>query len=328
MALSGVLKPNFLTRLLSKVLFTSSLLFIILPSLADEILSPVAHLERIIDAGNKQNFTAVFNYNREGYSLERYVYQQVSDDGRKEWIRESSDEKQGFLRINGLLKCVTKGFKNKFKANTIFQSLHKEDIPNLIQDYTITLASDELIVDGRPAQELVFTAKDEYRYNFKIAFDKETSFPLRFLFLNNQNQILESGQFNQFKPVAKSEEVIAEPFKNCRIVKHKTETDKQSIWVAGWLPSGFSLFKVIHGNDNNQNDHLVYSDGLVFFSVFIEPLNDPRMNEMQKQFGATAVISRKLTLPNSTKQFMVTVVGEIPLSAAERIAFSITNDQL
>ena len=46
------------------------------------------------------------------------------------------------------------------------------------------------------------------------------------------------------------------------------------------------------------------------------------MSNLERYFGATVVISRQIDLPDNKKYF-VTVVGEIPLSTAERIALSL-----
>ncbi len=64
----------------------------------------------------------------------------------------------------------------------------------------------------------------------------------------------------------------------------------------------------------------MYDDGLARFSVFLEPLNGANITDTRTQLGPTVAVSRRLTTPAG--EIMVTVVGEIPIGTAERIALS------
>ncbi|MFD1259586.1 MucB/RseB C-terminal domain-containing protein [Entomomonas asaccharolytica] len=278
------------------------------------------YLEHIIDAETSQSFKGVFSYNRPSYNVEIYIHQQVSEDGQvTQWVKKV-DSNEGFLRLNGQVKCVTKGYKSRFRVN-ILQSITKSEIDNLLEDYTVTVSPADLMIGGRVAHELIFRAKEGDRYIYKLAFDKQTSFPLQFVFLDTNNNILESGQFSQFTPFPR-EDITATPLDDCVNVTYKELKDNKSPWIIGWKPKGFGLERAI-SKANSKDDHFVYSDGLVTFSVFIEPVTDPRMAEIERHFGAMIVVSRKVTVKRDNKQYLITVVGEIPLSTAERIALSV-----
>lgn len=312
------LKPSTSTWL-SKVVLVIGLLITFDVSAEQPTLDAKAYLSNIIDAQQSQSFTGVFNYGRPGYQVEHYVYQQITKDGKaKEWIRLSSKD-EGFVLVDRQVVCVTKGYKSKFRPNTILQSLVKADIDNLLQDYNVTLLPQEIKVGNRTAQQLLFTSRDGYRYTYKMAFDKATFFPLEYIFLDSKNQILESGQFSQFNPVA-NDKVMAKPFTGCMKINRVEPKVNKSDWSVTWKPVGFDLVHVVV-NKQTKDEQLVYSDGLVFFSIFIEQLTDPRMSDIERHFGATAVVSRKINL-SSHEKYLITVVGEIPFSTAERIALS------
>jgi sigma-E factor negative regulatory protein RseB len=55
-------------------------------------------------------------------------------------------------------------------------------------------------------------------------------------------------------------------------------------------------------------------------AVFLEPLNGEVVTDTRTQLGPTVAVSRRLTTPDG--EMMVTVVGEIPIGTAERIALS------
>lgn len=311
-------KPSSSTWL-TKVVLVIGLLITCNVFAEQQSLDAKTYLSNIIDAQQSQSFTGVFNYGRPGYQVEHYVYQQVTKDGKaKEWIRLGNQD-EGFVLVDRQVVCVTKGYKSKFRPNTILQSLAKEDIDNLLQDYHVTLSPQEIKVGNRIAQQLIFTSKDGYRYTYKMAFDKATFFPLEYIFLDSKNQILESGQFSQFNPVA-NDQVMAKPFAGCMKIHRVEPKVNKSDWSVTWKPVGFDLERIVV-NKQTQDEQLVYSDGLVFFSIFIEHLTDPRMSDIERHFGATAVVSRKVNLPNNEK-YLITVVGEIPFSTAERIALS------
>ncbi|MNN72814.1 Sigma factor AlgU regulatory protein MucB precursor [compost metagenome] len=65
---------------------------------------------------------------------------------------------------------------------------------------------------------------------------------------------------------------------------------------------------------------LMYDDGLARFSVFLESLDGESATDTRAQLGPTVAVSRHLTTPKG--EMMVTVVGEIPIGTAERIALS------
>ena len=66
---------------------------------------------------------------------------------------------------------------------------------------------------------------------------------------------------------------------------------------------------------------LMCDDGLARFSVFLEPLNGATVTETRTQLGPTVAVSRRVNTLEG--EVMVTVVGEIPIGTAERIALSV-----
>ena len=69
----------------------------------------------------------------------------------------------------------------------------------------------------------------------------------------------------------------------------------------------------------------MYEDGLARFSVFLEPISDVSVSETRTQLGPTVAVSRRLNTVEG--EMMVTVVGEIPIGTAERIALSVRGDK-
>jgi sigma-E factor negative regulatory protein RseB len=93
------------------------------------------------------------------------------------------------------------------------------------------------------------------------------------------------------------------------------------------LPPGFELTSSTARKDPEtkaQVNSLMYDDGLARFSVFLEPLSGSGVTDTRTQLGPTVAVSRRLSTPQG--EMMVTVVGEIPIGTAERIALSMRTD--
>ena len=90
----------------------------------------------------------------------------------------------------------------------------------------------------------------------------------------------------------------------------------------GWLPAGFRMTDESYGRippGADAVDHRVYSDGLASLSIFIEPAFDAGDRiEGPSSVGAVNAYSRIID------EYQLSVVGEVPGIAVERVAASIT----
>ena len=86
-----------------------------------------------------------------------------------------------------------------------------------------------------------------------------------------------------------------------------------SAWRAGWLPAGFKLIGT-PAHPNGQT-HLLYSDGLAYVSVYIEPLREnARPMAGTERRGAVNLYAQ----PAHDQQ--VVVIGDVPAATVEHIA--------
>ena len=160
--------------------------------------------------------------------------------------------------------------------------------------------------------------------------------PLKTLLLNEQGQLLERLQFVQFQegsdllPVDTELELIV-PSAKCATATQPTATAKVDVdvdWAVAWLPDGFTLVKSQYRQSPDSGNFVLsrmYSDGLASFSVFFESIDNLDIDGSRRQLGPTAVVSRKVE--QGVDALMVTVVGEIPIATAERIALSAEVEQ-
>ena len=89
-------------------------------------------------------------------------------------------------------------------------------------------------------------------------------------------------------------------------------------WRLGWVPPGFAFAG--QRKVRNQIDMMMYTDGLTTFSVFIE-LAAGVTPEGVASRGATLAVMDSLS--HQGARYRVTVVGEIPVVTAQKIAQNI-----
>ena len=94
-----------------------------------------------------------------------------------------------------------------------------------------------------------------------------------------------------------------------------------SNWKIAWLPAGFELIKSDRHNldlNNELTDYYLFSDGFIEVSVFIQrPLPGERLSGALTS-GATTVYV------HNGGNFDVSVVGNIPIKTAKKIAESVS----
>jgi len=187
-------------------------------------------------------------------------------------------------------------------------------------------------VAGRPAVVVTLTPRDQHRYGIELHLDSETGLPLKSLLLSEKGQLLERFQFTELDTKELPNDQALQPSGDCKPVdavkaKAADAQKTQVAWRSDWLPPGFALSSAAARKDpqsKNLVTSLMYDDGLARFSVFIEPVSGAAVTDIRTQLGPTVAVSRRLTTPKGDA--MVTVVGEIPIGTAERIALSMRND--
>ena len=96
--------------------------------------------------------------------------------------------------------------------------------------------------------------------------------------------------------------------------------------MAGWLPPGFRFaaadIRRVPSSLRAVNT-LMYTDGLAAFSLFIEGMPESGAAEMVSRNGATVAVTHLISGAEN-EPHLVTLVGEIPVPTAQRIARSVT----
>jgi sigma-E factor negative regulatory protein RseB len=296
-----------------------------LPAHADDAQD---RLNRLALAEQQQSYTGTFVYERNGSFSTHRIWQRVADGKVREHLIQLDGSPQEVLRVNGATQCVS-GVLEDGVSNIPDSPARAFNASRLSSWYDIKTAGTSRVA-GRSAVVVTLTPRDQHRYGIELHLDSESGLPLKSLLLSDKGQLLERFQFTDFSTSQAPTEQMLLPSADCKAVQTvKAKTDvKQNIgWRSEWLPPGFDLISSASRNDPDTKSRvtsLMYDDGLARFSVFVEPVNGAAVTDIRTQLGPTVAVSRKVTTPKG--EAMVTVVGEIPIGTAERIALSMRDD--
>lgn len=290
-----------------------------LPVAADE---GAALLQRLADAERTQSFQGTFVYERNGSFSTHSVWHRVGEGGAlRKRLLQLDGSAQEVLRVDGQVQCASGALADQLIDSQLWPT-RALDAEQLGEWYELRVLGKSRVA-GRAASVLALVPRDQHRYGVELHLDQQTGLPLKSLLVSDKGQLLERLQFTQLQTDTPADSSL-EPGAGCRPVRlQPMQVKAVEAWHSDWLPPGFSLNSVTQRRSPASNEPVacqVYGDGLVRFSVFMEPLRGATVEDVRTQLGPTVVVSRRLKADDG--DVMVTVVGEIPLGTAERVALS------
>ncbi|PKH24054.1 MucB/RseB C-terminal domain-containing protein [Pseudomonas fluorescens] len=298
-----------------------------LPAHADEAQDWLTRLGR---AEQQQSFQGTFIYERNGSFSTHDIWHLVQNGQVRERLLQLDGSAQEVVRVDGHAQCVS-GTLVAGVGNTRDGSSRSLNPQKLNQFYELAVIGKSRVA-GRNAVIVSITPRDHYRHGFELHLDRETGLPLKSLLLSEQGQLLERFQFVRLNTSVAPTDRDLQPSSECTpvaIVHGKAaRTPASNAWHLDWLPPGFELT----GNTSRKDpqtqatlDSLMYDDGLARFSVFLESTDGASVSQTRTQLGPTVAVSRHLNTVDG--EVMVTVVGEIPIGTAERVALSVRGEK-
>ncbi len=201
----------------------------------------------------------------------------------------------------------------------------QQNISGLEVFYDIRVLGQERVA-GRRAMVLQVAPRDQFRYGHIFSIDRDTGLLLKSLLFDENQRVLEQFQFVELELTenpevfsADTNTVIVRRVDGDRLAGCEAGDRVPATWALQWLPEGFTFVgqRRVRGNV----DMLMYTDGLSAFSVFLDPIVGQLVIEGHAQRGATRFHMEGIKAGADTYQ--MTIVGEIPLTVAERMAQSI-----
>jgi sigma-E factor negative regulatory protein RseB len=281
-----------------------------------------AWLQRMLEA-DQQSYQGTFVYERNGSFSTHAIWHRRDANGQvRERLLQLDGPPQEVLRLDAQVQCVSNPQVDQLQP---IPGLRLQPVPaaQLAAQYDLRVLGQSRVA-GHAAAVLALLPRDQYRYALELHVDQQSGLLLKSLLLNEQGQLLERFQFTQLDSRSPLNAAL-QPSVDCLPVAAAAPVPALvSPWRAAWVPPGFSLNGAQQQPAQGADQALswwLYSDGLARFSLFIEALPSSAVADLHTQLGPTVVVSRQIASPAGA--VLATVVGEVPLAAAERVLQSI-----
>ena len=286
-------------------------------------------LSRAAAAARQQNYTGTILYqhgSRNQISHLVHLFdgaeqsKLVNLEGPRREVIRTANEVRCYYSDAKVVRIEAPEFRNAFPT------LSSQQQKTLVDYYDMRKAEADRIA-GRDAQAWLFVPKDGDRFPHKLWTDAATGILLKAALFNDRNDVLEQFAFLDIVLGARlgrdqvaSTAGAAPADWQIQNVAAADPDARDTGWVATRVPPGFARiaegFRPLHGK-RQPVAHIVYSDGLVAISVFVEPLNAPPRNSGAVQQGVINAYSRQVD------DYLVTVLGEAPGATLRDVAFSV-----
>lgn len=276
-------------------------------------------LSKLAQAERQRNYQASFIYERNGSFSSHQIWHLVHDGTSIERLFRLDGDVQEVVRVDGRVSCASGDLTSAVSAPGN-SSANILDPLKLMSWYDLRVIGESRVA-GRDAITLSLAPRDPHRYGFDLDVDRQTGLPLRSLMVNEKGQMLERYQVVSLDTRQAPDAADLQGSSACKPLASTPIRKKAALveWRSEWLPAGFELVGSTRAQGAGPSS-LMYDDGLARFSVFLEPVAAADGKDIRTQLGPTAAVSRHLATARG--DMLVTVVGEIPLGTAERIALS------
>jgi sigma-E factor negative regulatory protein RseB len=292
---------------------------------------PADWLKMMIDARKTQTYQGIFVFSRGDEMSSMRVLHSYTDGVEQERLIALDGEPREIIRTGDMVICI---FPNNEQVQ-LEQALPTgpfqtdlKDITPLKAVYSIKVAGMERLA-GYEVIKVAVMAKDQFRYSYLLWLEKNTGLMIKSALIGQDGEALERFQFTSLEIGGSiSEEELTGAAVGSQVT-HQARPEGGDVanpplphyWQLEWLPEGFSPAQYVTKRNSvmpEKSRTRVYSDGLAMFSVFVEPHSDKGMPEGASKMGATAAYSKYVT--SDKMNYIVTIVGEVPLATAEKIA--------
>jgi sigma-E factor negative regulatory protein RseB len=246
----------------------------------------------------------------------------VNLDGPAREVIRSHGEVRCYYPDARIVRVEPRTFRN------VFPSLSSQQQRSLVEHYNFRKV-ENVRVAGFEAEAHVLEPKDGRRYGHKFWTERETGLLLKARMIDERQEVVEQFAFTDIAIGAKLDREMARPTWpgvppdwQLREGSAGDPVPHDTGWVVAKLPPGF--VKVMEGfrslrGKREQVAHLVFSDGLVAVSVFVEPIAaiaGQAAGAMRQ--GGLNVYAYKMD------DHLVTALGEAPPITIRQIALSVS----
>lgn len=301
-----------------------SLLLAVLPVRAEE---PAEQwVQKMVTASRQVSFQGHSVLLSGGKVTTLAIYHAPVENEVWERVVHLSGEPAEILRKGSSISCLHPGVASRLEVGRSplgKLSALEESTQALSRYYRFKRAGSERVA-GRHGVRIDVEPLDGHRFGYSLWLDEASGVLLKSQTNPPEGDPLEVFEFvsvdignpvplSAFEPAAELREWAIERVPEGVSVNVSPDNSE---WETRWLPEGFrQAGRATSRADKPERSARVFTDGLAAFTVFFEP-GKAGMHETTRAHGATVAVNRVLDHGRA----LVTVVGEIPLATATRVA--------
>jgi sigma-E factor negative regulatory protein RseB len=318
-------------------------LLVVLPHSSRSADDPREWLEKMNRALATRNYDGTFFHLSDGRVETMRIVHRVRAGRVTERLQSLDGSGREFVRNNDELTCYLPDQHTVLVEPRQDRGPFLGSLPQFGNDvnefYNIEALAKSHVL-GHPAQVIVVTPKDQYRFGYRLWLDETTAMPLKTQLCDSRGQVIEQILFARLdmpENIPDGDLAPAVRTEGMRWVRQGPSQDSASpalsAYRASELPPGFRLTisgAQTLGGATVPATHLVYSDGLATVSVFVEAQPDPTPGADDKSSATPPPPMQGLARVGSGFAFstvvqghQVTAVGEVPAKTVEFIAHSV-----
>jgi sigma-E factor negative regulatory protein RseB len=284
-----------------------------------------AWLLRIHDAASRRNFQGTFVVSGGGNVASARIshfcegtnqFERIESlDGRQRSVYRYNDVVHTLWPVSRIAMIEQRGMLNSFPA------LLQGGEDGIAEWYEVRAEGSDRVA-GHEADVLAIQARDGHRYGYRLWADRASGLLLRSEVLGERGDVLETSAFSDvsigIRPQPKSVLHAMRKLDGFRVVRPVLTPTRLELqgWTMRQVAPGFRQVSCVSRQMDAPDEaggpapsviQSIYSDGLTYVSVFIEPYRpDHHPKPMFVSLGATSTLSQR------QGDWWVTIVGDTP----------------
>lgn len=294
-----------------------------------------AWLMRIHEAASQRNFQGTFVVTAGGAVSSARIAHFYDGVNQFERIESLDGQARYVFRHNDQVQTVWPQSRvamiEQRESMSSFPALLQADADRIAEFYDVRPQGVDRVA-GHEASVLTLRPRDAHRFGYRLWADRASGLLLRADVLGERGEMLESSAFSDVAiGVRPQPELVVLPMKKLdgfRVVRPILVATKLELegWSLGAVVPGFRQVSCVKRpldaaaeddprSPSTQAVHTIFSDGLTYVSVFIEPFSRERHSKpMLTAIGATHTFMRQ------QGDWWVTVVGDVPAATLRAFA--------
>ncbi len=294
-------------------------------------------LKKIQSAAQRLNYSGTFIYQQANQIRTSRITHMLDGRNEIEKLEILDGQPREYIRRNEDVTCYMPEVKTKIVERRVTQDGFPAilaALPADLTDYYNVKMGETGRVAGFDCQAVLLEPRDSMRYGYKLWAEKKSGLLLRAQTLNGKNEIIEQISFTQVAIGNIDHNLLKPSFGNTNAWHTESSVINPSNlneWTVTGMPPGFKKVrelkrmvadapaaKSVPGTPVTRREvsQLIFSDGLVAISIFIEPGSQSR-TEGSLQQGALNIVGKR------QGEYWLTIVGDVPPAAMRQVANSI-----